>query len=146
MSATAADAVTSVEARSTATTGRYVVSAGTRHFVSDARAASGGPGEAVTAGELLLAALASCALAVIQQHARELGVALPAASTDVQFKRDAQDGTRYEYIRLRADLPGVPRVQAQALLERFTATCPIYNTLRRGGTVYAELADGTAAA
>jgi uncharacterized OsmC-like protein len=78
-------------------------------------------------------------LAIIQQHAVELGLTLGEASVDVEFKRDAEDGTRYEYIAVHARLPGIERSQAQALLDRFTAKCPIYNTLRRGGNVWAEL-------
>lgn len=136
----APDAVVGISARSTATPGRFIVSAGARHFVSDARVATGGPGEAVNAGELLLSSLASCALAVIQHHAADTGVALGAVQVDAEFQRDADDGTRYAWIAVRAHLPGLPRAQAQALLDRFTATCPIYNTLRRGGTVRAELA------
>jgi uncharacterized OsmC-like protein len=132
--------VVRVSGRSTGTAGRYLVSAGSRHFVSDARAATGGPGEAVSAGDLLLSSLASCALAVIQHQAADRGVALGAVQVDAEFERDPEDSTRYRYIAVRAHLPGLPREQAQDLLDRFTATCPIYNTLRRGGTVRAELA------
>lgn len=134
-----ADAVVEVAAQSTGTRGRFVVSAGSRHFVSDARVATGGPGEAVNAGELLLSALASCALAVIQHHAAEAAVVLGAVQVWAHLERDPEDGTRYREIVVRARLDDLPRAQAQALLDRFTATCPIYNTLRRGGTVRAEL-------
>ena len=60
-----ADAV-SITGRTTDTEGRFLVTARTNHFVSDART---GPAEAVQAGELLLSSLASCALGNIQIHA-----------------------------------------------------------------------------
>lgn len=133
------DAGARVSALATSVRGRYVVSAGTRHFVSDARAGVGGPGEAVNAGELLLGALASCSLGLIELAAAEAGVALAGAHTEVDYERDPQDKTRYRYIRVRAFLPGVPVATAQSLLDRFTTDCPIYNTLRRGGAVFAEI-------
>jgi hypothetical protein len=51
--------------------GRYLLSAGTNHFISDQRVAVGGPGEAITAGELLLSSLGSCSLGLIQKTAKE---------------------------------------------------------------------------
>jgi uncharacterized OsmC-like protein len=133
--------VVSVVGRATATAGRFIVSAGRNHLVSDARAGVGGPGEAVNAGELLLAALASCGLALVQKAAAERRVRLDAPAVAVSFKRDASDATRYEYIRIEFDLPRVTRAAGQALLEAFTGHCPIYNTLKRGGRVEATLAD-----
>lgn len=132
--------VVTVTAVTTAQYGRILVSARDQHFVSDARAATGGPGEAVQAGELLLSALASCALALIQREAAAHAIALPAASVRVSFERDPDDGTRYRYIALEVALPGSERETGAALLHAFTSTCPIYNTLRRGGNVTAELA------
>lgn len=134
------DGTVTVHAATTDIGGRFLLSAGSRHFVSDARAASGGPGEAVTAGELLLSSLASCALAVIQHHAAELGFAAGRARVETRFTRDPEDGTRYAEIVVRAALPELDRARGQQLLDRFTATCPIYNTLRRGGPIRAELA------
>ena len=115
--------------------GRYLVSAGRNHFISDARASAGGPGEAVTAGELLLASLGSCSLALIHKAAGERGDALTSASVDVAFRRDVTDSTRYEWIRIVAKLGGVDEAAAAALIGAFTEACPIYNTLKRGGPV-----------
>ncbi|RBL86430.1 hypothetical protein DDE05_10440 [Streptomyces cavourensis] len=53
--------------------GRYLLSARDQHLVADATASRGGPGQAWLAGELLLAALATCAHAVIESHAKEQG-------------------------------------------------------------------------
>jgi uncharacterized OsmC-like protein len=125
--------------------GRFLISAGHNHFVSDAKVVGGGPGDAVRAGELLLSALASCALSVIQSHAGTLGVSLGLACVSATFKRDVADMTRYEYIRLQFQLDSVAREIGVALVQRFTEVCPIYNTLRRGGNVEVELAPITAA-
>lgn len=144
--ASAGGEIVTVSGEITAFPGRYLISAGRNHFVSDAKASSGGPGEAVQAGELLLSALASCSLSVIQKHAGEIGVRLRSAQSRVSFKRDPNDVSRYEYIRLQVRLEGVDRRVGHELLKQFTGTCPIYNTLRRGGTVEAELeADAIAA-
>ncbi len=140
--APAADAAVRVSGVSTDTPGRFVLSAGTRHYVSDARVTTGGPGEAVNAGELLLSALTSCALAVIQHHAHDQGWAVGRVRVEAEFTRDSDDGTRYADVVVRAALPDLDRDRAQALLDRFTATCPIYNTLRRGGPARAELVVG----
>ncbi|MDB5820841.1 MAG: hypothetical protein JWQ11_4481 [Rhizobacter sp.] len=137
---TAEGEVVSVSASATALAGRFIVSAGATHFISDARGSAGGPGEAVNAGQLLLSALASCGLALIQKQAAAVGVDVPGASIEVSFRRDAQDGTRYAWIRLVAHLPGLARDMAESLLRYFTDTCPIYNTLARGGPIEARVA------
>ena len=128
-----------ITATATAVTGRYLVSAGSNHFVSDARPQAGGPGEAVQAGQLLLASLASCGLGLIQSQASAQGITLQRADAEVAFQRHAEDKTRYEWIRLAFTLAGVNKLTAQALLDHFTGNCPIFNTLRRGGVVLAEV-------
>jgi uncharacterized OsmC-like protein len=115
--------------------GRYLLSAGKNHFVSDQRAAAGGPGEAISAGELLLSSLGSCSLGLIQKTAAEQGIALREAGTEVSFRRHATDPTRYEWIRIAVRLSGVNASEAEVLVGAFTANCPIYNTLKRGGPV-----------
>ncbi|NEV02287.1 OsmC family protein [Bradyrhizobium uaiense] len=115
--------------------GRYLLSAGRNHFVSDQRAAAGGPGEAITAGELLLSSLGSCSLGLIQKTAKEQGIALREARTEVTFQRHATDPTQYESIRIAVRLSGVTESEAETLVSGFTSNCPIYNTLKRGGPV-----------
>jgi uncharacterized OsmC-like protein len=137
--AAAAGEVVTVRAHAIKPFGRFLVSARQQHFVSDAKAASGGPGDAVQAGELLLAALASCGLGLVQKTARERELPLAFAEVEVAFERDPLDGTRYAAIRLAFALEGVDRPTAQALVEAFTSTCPIYNTLRRGGPIEATV-------
>lgn len=130
--------IVTVLAETTRHSGRFVISAGRNHFVSDAKPASGGPGEAVQAGELLLSALASCSLSVVQSHALTLGVPLQSVAVTVSFQRDPDDVTRYAHIVIRFRLIGVDSRIAEALVKQFTDTCPIYNTIRRGGIISVE--------
>ena len=129
----AAGEIVTITAQATGLTGRYVVSAGQNHFVSDARPNAGGPGEAVQAGQLLLSSLASCGLGLVQSRAAEMGVALHSARAEVAFQRDTTDKTRYAAIRLAFTLVGPDQATAQSLIDHFTQNCPIYNTLQRGG-------------
>ncbi|CRK50469.1 Redox protein [Rhodococcus sp. RD6.2] len=112
--------------------GRFVLGARTNHLVTDSRL---GPGEAVQAGELFLSALASCAMANFEATAHELGVPLTGISVDAQHRRGTEDPTRYDFTRLTITVRGVEQRDADALGARFVATCPIYNTIRRGGGV-----------
>jgi uncharacterized OsmC-like protein len=135
----AGDSVTAVGAVTTASHGRFIVSANGKHFVSDTRASIGGPGEAIQAGELLLAALASCGLGLIQTHARSQAIELGEVGISATFQRHADDPTRYEYIKLEVALePGISRQVGDACIKHFTDNCPIYNTLKRGGPISIE--------
>jgi uncharacterized OsmC-like protein len=135
MSETTADEIVSISTTTIGQFGRFLVHAGKNHFVSDQRAGAGGPGEAVTAGELLLASLGTCSLGLIQKTAVENAIALKEASTEVAFKRHESDPTQYEWIRIAVRLAGVTKEQADTLVGGFTSHCPIYNTLKRGGPV-----------
>lgn len=131
--------VTTVWAETTSTHGRFIVSANAKHFVSDARASVGGPGEAVQAGELLLSALASCGLGLIQAYAKKEGLELGQIGIATSFKRHADDPTRYDYIRLLVGFDShVSKDISDACIRNFTDNCPIYNTLRRGGPISIE--------
>jgi uncharacterized OsmC-like protein len=127
--------ITTIATRTIGEFGRFLVDAGRNHFISDQRVAAGGPGEAVTAGELLLASLGSCSLGLIQKTAADQGIGLSAASTEVAFKRHETDPTAYEWIRIAVALVGVSEAEAETLVGGFTSRCPIYNTLKRGGPV-----------
>jgi uncharacterized OsmC-like protein len=134
-----ADSVTTVNAVTTRTPGRFIVDANGKPFVSDTRSSIGGPGEALQAGELLLSALASCGLGLIQKHARNQGVELGEVEISATFKRHVEDPTRYEYIKLAVAFGhGVSADTGDACIAHFTENCPIYNTLRRGGPISIE--------
>lgn len=128
------EAATRIRAVASHIPGRQIISAGTNHFVADRKASVGGPGEAVQAGELLLASLASCALAVIGKTA-EAEALNPPVEIDASLERDSEDGTRYREIVLAIAIGGVTQQTAERLVAAFTDTCPIYNTIRRGGSI-----------
>jgi uncharacterized OsmC-like protein len=131
--------VTTVSAVATRVNGRFIVNANGKHFVSDTRASIGGLGEAIQAGELLLSALASCGLGLIQTHAKGQGIELGEIAISAAFKRHADDPTRYDYIRLAVVFEDrISRQTADACIKHFTDNCPIYNTLRRGGPISIE--------
>lgn len=130
--AAADDGSSAVSGTLTATPGRFLLSAGTNHFVSDTRDA---PGEAVTAGELFVSALVSCSLTNIGRYGTELGADLTGTRVSARSERDPDDSTRYRSVVLTFSFPHVPDDVSHEIVNRFTDTCPIYNTVRRGGNI-----------
>ncbi len=116
--------------------GRFVLSARGNHFVSDSRLADG---EAVHAGELLLSALASCALANIEHNAASDGLELDALTARASHVRGTDDPTVYDRTLLELEIHGPGVRDAEELATKFVATCPIYNTIRRGSGVELRL-------
>ncbi|MDV6271220.1 OsmC family protein [Rhodococcus globerulus] len=112
--------------------GRYLLNARTNHLVTDSRM---GPAEAVTAGELLLAAIASCAMSNIQANAEADGIPVTDVSVTASHRRGEDDPTMYDFHRLDIAIHGVDQADANALASKFVASCPIYNTIRRGGGI-----------
>ena len=112
--------------------GRYLLSARDQHLVADASPARGGSGQGWSAQELLLAALLTCAQAVIEDEARQDNLDL----RDLRLQADSQiDENRpghYEWIRLELHFTGLTQAQAESLTGRFTTVCPIYGSLSRG--------------
>jgi uncharacterized OsmC-like protein len=139
--ASASDVRSLASATTTPVFGRFIISARANHLVSDGRASLGAPGEAITAGELLLASLASCGIGLIQVRAAETRRQLHGASADVSFERDVDDPTRFKAIELVFRLHGLNREEAEDLVGYFAARCPIYNTLRRGGPIEITIAE-----
>lgn len=88
---------------------------------------------------MLLSALASCGLGLIQTYARGQSIALGEVAITAAFKRHADDSTRYDYIRLEVVFEDrIGRQTADACIKHFTDNCPIYNTLRLGGPISIE--------
>lgn len=112
--------------------GRFVIDARTNHLVTDSRF---GPGESIQAGELLLSALASCAMANFEANAQELGLRVTGISVEAAHARGREDPTRYDFTRATITVSGVNQAAADVLGERFVSTCPIYNTIRRGSGI-----------
>lgn len=120
-------------ARAAGVQGRYIVSARHNHIVSDGRVSQGGPGDAVFAGELLLGSLVSCAVGLVVKRTLELGGS--DVVVDAQFLRHPEDPTRFKEMTLDFTFTGLTPEQAADAVDYFTARCPIYNTLHRGGPI-----------
>lgn len=121
-----------VVAAEVATPGRFIVSARNNHLVSDSRLAGG---EAIHAGELLLGALASCALANIENRAAAVGLPGVRVTAMASHTRDEDDPTYYRRTVLEIGIAGAGVADGWALVDNFAATCPIYNTVRRGSGI-----------
>ncbi|MEE2057285.1 OsmC family protein [Rhodococcus artemisiae] len=112
--------------------GRFVIDARANHLVTDSRF---GPGESIQAGELLLSALVSCAMANFEANALDQGLPVTGITVEAEHARGVEDPTRYDFTRVAITVRGIDQAAADALGERFVATCPIYNTIRRGGGI-----------
>ncbi len=113
-----------VQARSTETFGRVLLSARQQHFVADGPVQNGCPGEAITPAELFLAGVAACGVELMQVIAREQQVALKAASLEIQGFLDRRRQPRPELtvfntVRLEFLLQGVTDEQASQLVAAF---------------------------
>lgn len=128
-----APAIVAVAGRTIAgVAGRYLLDARTNHLVTDSRM---GPAEAITAGELLLAAMTSCAMSNIQANAEADGISVTDVVVTASHRRGVADQTRYDFHLLEIAIHGVDQAAADALASKFVASCPIYNTIRRGGGI-----------
>lgn len=133
--------------------GRALASTRQRHLVVDSPPPLGGPNEAWNPLELLLSALASCAVFVCEAAAREAGVPLAAAEARAEGDFDprgvrarASGGApgggvdpRLRAFRVTLRLRGPDREQAAALAAAFQQRCPVYATLARAAEVRVEV-------
>lgn len=137
--------------------GRALASTRQRHLVVDSPPPLGGPNEAWNPLELLLSALASCAVFVCEAAAREAGVPLAAAEARAEGDFDprgvraggsgggsggASGGgvdPRLRAFRVTLRLRGPDREQAAALAAAFQQRCPVYATLARAAEVRVEV-------
>jgi len=112
------------EAQSTDTFGRVLCTARNHHFVIDGPVQNGCPGEPVTPPEALLTGVAACGVELVQVIARELSLPIPTARVHIEGIIDRDHPARpdlmvFNEVRLRFEIGGVTRDQAQDLVERF---------------------------
>jgi uncharacterized OsmC-like protein len=124
------------QARSTDTFGRVLVGARDQHLIVDGPVQNNCPGEAITPGEMLIAAVASCAVELIQVLARQLEMPLRSVSADIHALQDPAspvypDVNVFNSVNLRLQLTGVDDAQAEDLVGRFKRRCPIYGTVSK---------------
>jgi uncharacterized OsmC-like protein len=122
------------QARSTDTFGRVLVAARDQHLVVDGPVQNNCPGEAITPGEMLLAAIASCAVELIQVLAKQTEVPLRSVSAEIDAIQDPgapvyPDVNVFNRVTVKLELRGVDEAQAADLVARFKRRCPIYGTV-----------------
>jgi uncharacterized OsmC-like protein len=113
-----------LQAQSTDTFGRVLVSARDQHLVVDGPVSNGCPGEAIGPGELFLGGVATCAVELIQVLARDLDIPLKRIRTGIESEQDPgkrvrEDVSTFSAVRLHLQLSGVTTEQAHDLVERF---------------------------
>lgn len=124
-----------VDSRLSGQPGRFLLQARDQHLVVDASVGRGGLAQAWQAAELLLAALQTCSHAVIDDEARQLGLNGYSLHIEADCENDEDRPGHYRYLSLDYHFQGVSQEQAQDLVARFQAVCPIYGSLTRGAPV-----------
>lgn len=126
--------------------GRALLTTRGQHFVTDSPPTLGGANEAANPVELLLSALAGCAVFVCERAAHEMEIALNAVSVTVAGDFDPRGvcgepfDPRFQAFRVRLALDGPDAAQSNALLNAFKTRCPVYTTLSRAAHVEVTLA------
>ena len=115
--------------------GRSIASARTHRWVVDSPPPLGGPNEEINPLDLLLSALATCAIFVCETVARERSLGLTGAKATVEADFDVR-GVRGEDVdpkiqafRLVLVLDGVDGTTASDLVAALKRRCPIFTTL-----------------
>lgn len=121
--------------------GRALLTVRGQHVVTDAPPTLGGPNEAANPVELLLSALAGCAVFVCERAASELGIGLQAVHVTAAGEFDPRGvcgeafDPRFQGFKVRLALQGPDAAQAALLLQAFKTRCPVYATLVRAAPV-----------
>jgi uncharacterized OsmC-like protein len=113
-----------VQARSTETFGRVLVSARNHYLVVDGPAQNGCPGEAITPSEVFLAGVAACGVELIQVIARDRNFPLQGLSVEISGELDRgrpahPEFTVFNSVRLQFKLRGVSGEQGSELISTF---------------------------
>ncbi len=125
-----------VRSRTVGIPGRYILSGQGKHLVVDASSASGGPGESFVAQELFVGALATCAQAVVHAKGQELSISPTSVLVEVESEREVgASPPAYSSVRMDFTFGGIAKDEAMALVDEFTRTCPIYNTVASATTM-----------
>jgi len=129
-----------VTTRDTNVPGIWVSQARSQLLLSGATPNNGGTDATWYAGELLLAALNTCATSLLHAAADERGWTLESVRINAESERDADAPDRYARLHLHFELGGVDDSQAGELVNNFKSQCPIYGTVTRGAPVTISIA------
>ena len=113
-----------VAARSTDVFGRVLCNCRNHHFVVDGPVQNGCPGEAVTPAEIFLSGVAACGVELVAVIAKEKGLPIPGVRVEITGEMDRSNPARSDYmvfntVRLRFDVSGVTKDQAETLVHAF---------------------------
>lgn len=134
-----------VEAQLSNEAGRSIIKVRDHHLVIDAPSPLGGPNEAINPIEILLSALASCAVLVSERAAHEMDITLTYASASVEGGLDPRGvkgedvNPRLQAFRVELQLAGPTEKQAQQLKVAIQKRCPVYTTLERAAPIELEV-------
>lgn len=143
---TAKLATATASARLSNEPGRALLTVRGQHLVTDSPPTLGGPNEAANPVELLLSALAGCAVFVCERAAFELGIPLRAVQVTAAGEFDPRGvcgedfDPRFQSFKVRLALDGPDAAQTALLLHAFKTRCPVYATLARAAPVEVILA------
>jgi uncharacterized OsmC-like protein len=139
-------ATTTASCRLSNEPGRALLTIRGQHVVTDSPPTLGGPNEAANPVDLLLSALAGCAVFVCERAAQEMGIDLRAVNVTAAGEFDPRGvcgepfDPRFQGFKVRLSLEGPDAVQSERLLEAFKSRCPVYATLSRSAPVEVMLA------
>ncbi len=138
---TAKLATATASARLSNEPGRALLTVRGQHVVTDSPPTLGGPNEAVNPVELLLSALAGCAVFVCERAAFEMGIGLQAVQVTAVGEFDPRGvcgeavDPRFQSFKVRLALDGPDDAQRALLVQAFKTRCPVYATLARAAPV-----------
>jgi uncharacterized OsmC-like protein len=135
----------SATSRLTNQAGRTIVTTRGNHFVVDSPASLGGPNEELNPIDILMSALATCATFICETAAQEMDINLQdikvtaAGDFDVRGLCNSSINPRVQRFRIRIQMSGPTKEQADMLIEAFRTRCPVYTTFSRAAPIDVEL-------
>lgn len=119
-----------VQGRMTDVRGRYLIGVGGGFdVVSDGSVRSGGPGEAPSATDLLVASLVSCALNAFRQDFVEDGQ--PEREVEIFARMERRSGVDHlGTLIMECFIEGIDDRSAEMLVREYKKRCRMYNALR----------------
>ena len=115
--------------------GRSIATSRSHHFIVDSPPPLGGPNEEINPLEVLLAALATCAVFICEIVAKEKSIPLKSATATAEGDFDPRGvkgedvNPKVQAFRVKLQLTGPNEDQAKVLTAAFKKRCPIYTTL-----------------
>jgi uncharacterized OsmC-like protein len=111
--------LTDVRSTSIGVKGRCVTSARTNHVVIDEPAFNGGPGEAMTPGEVFLSGVIGCGVLLVESFAHKDQLPVRKVKGSIQGVRKKSNPADFISVNLSFEIEGVGQKDAEALVEKF---------------------------